>query len=872
MVRNFLPNDPMTSLPFFPLWLLAGVSLAFAGAPHAASLPSAVSTFVENRCFDCHDSATRKGRLDVEGLSFDLRDPKTLAIWTKILDAVNSGDMPPRKKSRPAAEEIAAFVGDLTPRLAEASQQAGMADHVTLRRMNRHEYENTLRDLFGLPWIEVKEFLPEDGEFQHFNKSAAALEMSHVQLARFLDAAEHALREVIATQAARVPSSTRRFYTREQSSFAIRMKIENFSRDPERRTFPLLDQGSDQEVLAQLVPLAAGAENSERREREALGVVSSTYEPLEVQFDQFRAPKSGRYRLRLMAQSFWAGLQDNARHLLPAPDKIAPGRTIEPVVLYALRPPREVRRVASLDIGPTPAVTEVEVTLTRGESIRPDAVRLFRSRPSGTTRWRNPLATPEGMPGVAYRWLEVEGPLPEPCEGQGYALLFGDLPLKKTADGSHEVVPRDPREDGRRLLRSFVERTLRRPPSPEALAEFEPLLEKAHTQSPNFTESMIATYSAVLCSPAFLMVRDPQPGDGLALADRLSFFLWNSAPDESLRTLACEGKLSGLLLAAEVDRLINDPRSDRFVHAFADYWLDLRKIQNAAPDASLYPDYYLDDHLAESAVDESRLYLRELLRENLPARRLIESDFSFLNERLALHYGIPDVRGVAMRRVTLPADSPRGGFATQAAILKVTANGTTTSPVIRGVWINERLLGRKIPPPPAAVPAVEPDTRGASTIRELLAKHRSDASCNACHEKIDPPGFALENFDVLGGWRDRYRAVGVAEVIKGWGKNGHTFAFGHGPSVDASGNLPDGRAFAGVHEFKRLLLQDERQIARNLATQLIHYATGAAVRIHQRPALEALLNDAEPDGYGVRSIVQALVRSPLFAPQPNPKD
>ena len=314
----------------------------------------------------------------------------------------------------------------------------------------------------------------------------------------------------------------------------------------------------------------------------------------------------------------------------------------------------------------------------------------------------------------------------------------------------------------------------------------------------------------------------------------------------------------------QADRLLADPRSQRFIDAFLGYWLDLRKVSNTSPDEVLYPDYYLDDYLVESAEAETRAFFAELLRNDLPARNLVASDFVMINERLAAHYGLPGVEGSRIRRVALPPDSVRGGLLTQASVLKVTANGTTTSPVLRGVWIMERILGKPAPPPPAAVPAVEPDTRGATTIRAQLEKHRTQPSCNACHAKIDPPGFALENFDVFGAWRDHYRALAEGEKAPGIGKNGQRFAFRLLQPVDASGALPDGRRFQDVRDLKRLLVAEERQIARNLVGQLVVFATGAPVRFSDRPKIEAILDRAAPTGYGVRSLVHAVIESEIF--------
>jgi hypothetical protein len=300
------------------------------------------------------------------------------------------------------------------------------------------------------------------------------------------------------------------------------------------------------------------------------------------------------------------------------------------------------------------------------------------------------------------------------------------------------------------------------------------------------------------------------------------------------------------------------------VEAFLDYWVDLRKMEDTTPSTTLYNDYYLDDSLTEATVLETQLYFEDMVRRNLPARHVVDSDFTFLNERLARHYDIQGVTGSKMRRVALSPESPRGGFLTQASVLKVTANGTTTSPVLRGVWIVERILGIRIPPPPP-VPAVEPDIRGAVTIRQQLAKHSEDASCAACHSKMDPPGFALESFDVFGGWRDHYRAVAEDKpAVEGRGKNGQPFEFHYGLPVDAAGSLPDGRPFQDIREFKKLLLGDDVPIARNLASQLIVYATGAPVRFSDRPAVEQILERTRGDAYGTRSLIHAIVQSDLF--------
>jgi hypothetical protein len=371
----------------------------------------------------------------------------------------------------------------------------------------------------------------------------------------------------------------------------------------------------------------------------------------------------------------------------------------------------------------------------------------------------------------------------------------------------------------------------------------------------------------VLASPGFVFLEE-KPGrlDPMALATRLSLFLWDSTPDAALRGRAESGELlRPEVLRAETERLLEDPRANRFVEAFTDYWLDLRKVDDNSPSSTLYNDYELDDPLKLAAIDETRLFVAELVRRDLPARNIVASDFTFLNERFARHYGIDGVRGAQMRRVSLPPNSDRGGLMTMASVLKVTANGTTTSPVLRGHWITERLMGIETPPPPASVKAVEPDIRGAVTIRQQLAKHRADPSCASCHTKMDPPGFALENYDVMGGFRDRYRAMAEnVPPIAGYGMNGQPFAFHYGLPVDAAGELPDGRPFRDVREFKRLAVQDERALARHLASQLIILATGAPVVFAERATLDRIVDRTAAQHYGVRSLLHEIVQIELF--------
>ncbi|MCA9139188.1 MAG: DUF1588 domain-containing protein, partial [Planctomycetales bacterium] len=308
--------------------------------------------------------------------------------------------------------------------------------------------------------------------------------------------------------------------------------------------------------------------------------------------------------------------------------------------------------------------------------------------------------------------------------------------------------------------------------------------------------------------------------------------------------------------------LIDDDRCDQFIDSFCGQWLDLRRITATQPDEHLYPEF--DRLLLDSMSREPVAYFRDMLRNHRDIGHLIDSEYVFVNERLAKLYSIPDVNGVRIRRVDLPPDSPRGGFLGQAAILKVTANGTSTSPVTRGAWILDRLLGQPTPPPPPNVKAVEPDLRGTTTIREQLDKHRDVESCARCHRMIDPPGFALECFDVIGGYRQRYRSLEMGGTVEQTYEDERPVQYKLGVPVDTSGVAPGGQWFDDLNEFRVILLGDRRALAKSLVEKLLVYSTGAGIQFADASAVDQILEEAKSENYSLRSIIHAIVQSKVF--------
>jgi hypothetical protein len=496
-------------------------------------------------------------------------------------------------------------------------------------------------------------------------------------------------------------------------------------------------------------------------------------------------------------------------------------------------------------------------------------------------------------PGIVVDWLDIEGPLHDIWPPRSHRLLFGNLPLAEFRAADHPDMhpPARPKvrqlgagrnrpdpepglwtvqsdalqADAQRLLAAFLPKLFRRPVAAEVVERYAAIVERRLAARDCFEMAMRAAFETALCSPDFLYHVEPVGSlDDYSLACRLSYFLWNSLPDETLLQHAAAGKLRRPdIMHAEIERLLGDGRARRFVEDFVGQWLKLRDIAANDPDRKLYPEF--SPYLQDAMVAETRAYFQEMLDRNLDARHLVQSDFVMVNQKLATHYGIADVEGVRVRRAPLPAGCPRGGFLTQGSMLKITANGTTTSPVPRGAFVMARLLGQPPEPPPANIAAIEPDVRGATTIREQLAKHREHAACASCHAKIDPPGFALESFDVIGGFRSRYRSIGEGDPAqRGSIDPLISLSFKLGPQVDSSGTLPGGQSFNDIREYQALLARDSHRLLRNLVRQLMIYAVGRELRFSDRAAIDDIVQRTQAAGGGLRSLIHVVAGSPLF--------
>jgi hypothetical protein len=422
----------------------------------------------------------------------------------------------------------------------------------------------------------------------------------------------------------------------------------------------------------------------------------------------------------------------------------------------------------------------------------------------------------------------------------------------------------DPRADADRLIRGFLPLAFRRPVPDDLAASHVRVAHDLLDRGESYDDAMRAAYRAVLCSPHFTnAIEEPGRLDDYAVAARLARFLWSSMPDDELFAAAAEGRLSqpgGLRDQAE--RMLADPKAARFVKEFADQWLDLGRFLDMKPD-EIYVEY--DPMLMWSAPLETRKFFAQVLADDLPVASFVHADWTMLNERLARHYGIPGIEGAEFRKAAIRPEYRRGGVITQASFLKLSTNASYTSPIKRGAWVLERIIGTPPQPPPPDVKAIEPDIRGATTIREQLALHKNVAVCASCHRQIDPHGFALENYDVVGGWRDRYRVkqggpgIDQQELPNYPGRKVNL-----AKAVEAGGEIADGRPFRDIDEYKRLVLTNPDQLARNMVEKLVVYATGAPPDFADRGVVEQIIRDTQPHRHGLRSLVHAVIQSPMF--------
>jgi mono/diheme cytochrome c family protein len=811
--------------------LLVGAGVAETAAAAGATPQKSFKTY----CVDCHDDATATAGLSLESLAADYDNP----AWVRIHDRIKSGEMPPADAPQPSPEERAAAVASLAKKLTAAAATRQKAEgRVVLRRMNRREYEQTLHDLFGIA-EPLAALLPEDTVVHGFDTTSSGLETSATHLLRYQAAAERAL--AAALPAGPVASTVTRW--------------------------------TGKEYLEKRLPVhRAGIDPFVRVDGDAIVLHAVLYGDNSMQAPAPLVP--GRYRIRASVRLVNCD----------KPMSVLIGKRVDRFQTEKL-----MHIIDYQDVKPGETkILEAETDLKYSQGnqfvyFQGQLPWFGEFEKSRGDRGKQPLEQDFAGPGLAIDWAELEGPLDA---GLGYRRMFGDLARmprvpegqkppqnweKLPANDGHftkwplVAVSTDPKADADRLIRGFLPLAFRGPVAEDLAAHYVAVVHGRLDKGESFDEAMRAGYKAILCSPHFLTFIEP-PGrlDDHAIAARLARFLWSSTPDEQLLAAAAKGSLSTPEgLRSQADRMLADPKSTRFVKDFTDQWLDLRKFLDMKPD-DIYAE--LDEMLTWSIPIESRRFFGRVLAEDLPATNFFHSDWTMLNGRLAQHYGVDGVEGAEFRKVSLEPKHHRGGVITQASFLKMSTNASYTSPVKRGAWVLERILGTPPAAPPPNVKVIEPDIRGATTIREQLTLHKNVEVCASCHRTIDPPGFALESYDVVGGWRERYRVKQGGDGIEQQelpGVRGKK-VFVAKP-VEAGGETADGKSFQDIDAYKQIVLaRDGDQLARNMAEKLIVYATGAPIDFADRATVEQILRDTKPRQHGLRSLVLAVIQSPAF--------
>ncbi len=773
----------------------------------AQSFKTAVSPLIESSCIHCHDADTETG-LNLAALGHDLSDPDTFQKWEGVFDRVHDGEMPPETEDRPDSGQRKNALASLNRNLRGANlakqQRVG---RVPARRLTKLEFGYTLRDLLLID-SDVTRRIPDEVEAGSFDTVGATQRISAVHMESYLNAADEALNRAI-----------------------------NLGKNPYRvgtTDYSWLDDWHEK-------PANLGGSIT-RRLKFGNGIAL--------------------FRDVDYLTSFQFGVTSPGIHRLIAKIAAYQSRTAVTAKLIVKDPTGGARLVKTLDLEPgEPQSVVVNAFLKPGDT---PYVTFDMSgvEPFGAIAAAGGTKNYKGR-GLAIMSQQVEGPLfdswPPPSTRQ---LLQGLLDSQGSKDGPFKVkATKDPLEHVTEIVRHFAPRVFRRQLTQGEIQPFIDLAKPAIEEGRDLVDVLRISLRSMLSSPLFLLFGgEAGELDDYALANRLSYFLWKSMPDDELFALAEVGRLSdSKVLAAQVDRMLADQKSNRFARDFLGQWLRLHKVNATTPDEGLYPEY--DELLGHAIPLETELFFTELIDANLSLTNLIDSDFTFVNRRLATFYDIPGVKGQQFRKVELPKDSPRGGVLTQAAILKTTANGTVTSPVMRGNFVLTNFLGTPPAAPPPAVGSIEPDTRGKTTIRQILAAHRDIESCNKCHRAIDPPGFAMESFDPIGGFRTRYRVSGGERTFGGFTS---FLPPKQGPAVDPSGVTADGKKFAGIEEFKQHLLEQKEQVARNFVSQLVVYSTGGEIQFADRQEIEAILNRTREDDFPVRDILHEVVQSKLF--------
>lgn len=854
------------------LSLLLPLCLNAAETPRAV-LPDKHTAFLDKYCLDCHDTATEKGGIDLESLAFDLGTIESAETWQKVLNTLNSGEMPPDKKPQPTFEEKAALLDDLSAQLVTARKLlSDSGGEITMRRLNRREYENTIHDLLGVE-VNAKD-LPADTSSDGFDTFGSALFFSSDQFEQYLALARKALDAAIVT-GPRPEPKTVRIEAEEEANRRVRMIFRGYQKQgftawkkwQASKGKPPTDFGFPDDKELEFRKLVWDRESPDfadylSREETLTGAFLTVSNPNpQVGLAIADEAPAGRYRIRAKIGINRAAKPDPSQTFVEigfrgddiegAIDLIdcikvnAPMTNPEVVETEVALPP--LTRPLTVEVGPQ---TKKKVTL--GERViafrqrlpnNRDAARFLRYESVNETGFNT-------EPALWIDWVEWEGPLVEEWPPASHQALFFKGPDAEKSDAyAREIVER------------FAARAFRiRPPAPDFLDQLMGFYEAETKAGKPFVEALKKPLSIVLSSPGFLYLAEPvadrkettlTPAE---LAVRLSYFLWSAPPDEALLAAAKNGVLDTPAgLTRQVDRLLADPRAAEFVGGFTHQWLHMERLDFFNYNYRLYPEF--DDSVKMAARQEVYQTLLNLIRANRPLAGLLKSDTIVINELLADYYGIEGVRGPHFREVKVPADLPRGGLLGMAAILAMGSDGERSSPVERGAWVMRKLLHNPPPPAPPNVPQLSRHAGKLLPARDLLQAHMEEAQCAQCHRRIDPIGYGLEHFNAVGLWREtEYTEIAANNRVRQSKEH----------PIDDAGTLPDGTAFEGFFELRDAVAARHEAFARGFVEHLIAYALGRSYGFTDQDLADTILAQGTKQGATPRAYLHALVQSEAF--------
>lgn len=842
------------------------------------SFNKTVKPFLTTHCYSCHDEKEARAGFRIDELSLDFLAAGTADEWLEVMNNINLGSMPPEDKPRPDAKESFAVVKWIGNQLQYAEKAAKLAGgQIPMRRLNRVEYANTVRDLFQIDpklLAPIIEELPGDGKAEGFDRLGVALFFDQTQLERSLQAAETISDLVIVNEKPEIKLT--RFEAEKQRTGGMGI------RPPEKTT-------RNRFVTQGKVEVAAGPQ------------------PYEMTTDGVRWVHGGdTYR----KNSPWGRLANvNVGELIPedgyyrvrvraGADAGTRGEPIQMGVSYNFKTPQELTTevpiTASID---QPDIFEVEMFLRRGPDDQSRKVTLMyndlrkyivstpefnqffqdtigtvgkvdKARRAGDTaeverltkfladarqrarEWKgpsrhiNPKHADDDPPKFYLDWMEFEGPLQKEWPPKSHKLVFFD------GDERHDLAY------AQEIFSRFLPRAYRRPVTKTEVGRVVSLIEDELNAGKSFHAAVRIGIQRILTSPGFLFIQEPTATqttprrlNDYELANRLSYFLWSTMPDEELFALAAADQLHDpKVLKTQVSRMLNDPKRKQFVENFGGQWLNVPEFGSVMP-AMQYRDY--DAELEEASKQEVYAFVGEILSKDLPVHTFLDSDFVMINERLARHYEIPGVEGEHFRRVALKPEYHRGGIFGMAGLMTLLSDGTRTLPVRRAAWVVTNLFNDPPPPPPPNAGEVQPNTEGERlTVRERLVLHRNEPTCASCHATLDPYGLALENYDAIGKWRTH--------------QNGEGFRGKKTPVLDVSGVLPSGIKYNSLEEFKQGLFQEKDRFARAFCERLLTYALCRPVGYTDRETIDQLMQVLKKNDYRIQPLMHAVISSEPF--------